>query len=232
MNKLLISMILLTTAAFAEDFEHFLDKAIKQSPYLKAVAFGIDQAKEEGALLTRYENPSLALEYSRFEPNTGDSDNGFRANYTQPIRLWGVGDDKERLSEATLQSANANLEQKRARFIRDISLFYTRYSQQKMLVSLGDEELRIAKKIYDISKARYEAGTISRGVMLQSQVAYEMIQIQNESLSLTAMQSYYDLLKQAGIKQEIELNAEHDFVIKVTADRSHNPDRARNSKLK
>jgi hypothetical protein len=56
MNKLLISMILLTTAAFAEDFEHFLDKAIKQSPYLKAVAFGIDQAKEEGALLTRYEN--------------------------------------------------------------------------------------------------------------------------------------------------------------------------------
>lgn len=224
MNKLLMSMILLTTAAFAEDFEHFLDKAIKQSPYLKAVAFGIDQAKEEGALLTRYENPSLALEYSRFEPNTGDSDNGFRANYTQPIRLWGVGDDKERLSEATLQSANANLEQKRARFIRDISLFYTRYSQQKMLVSLGDEELRIAKKIYDISKARYEAGTISRGVMLQSQVAYEMIQIQNESLSLTAMQSYYDLLKQAGIKQEIELDTEHDFVIKVTVDRSHNPD--------
>lgn len=224
MNKLLMSMILLTTAAFAEDFEQFLDKAIKQSPYLKAVAFGIDQAKEEGALLTRYENPSLALEYSRFEPNTGDSDNGFRANYTQPIRLWGIGDDKERLSEATLQSANANLEQKRARFIRDISLFYTRYSQQKMLVSLGDEELRIAKKIYDISKARYEVGTISRGVMLQSQVAYEMIQIQNESLSLTAMQSYYDLLKQAGIKQEIELDTEHDFVIKVTADRSHNPD--------
>jgi cobalt-zinc-cadmium efflux system outer membrane protein len=166
----------------------------------------------------------LALEYSHFDPHIGDSDNGFRANYTQPVRLWGVRDDKERLSKATLQSANTNFGQKRAGFIREISLFYTQYSEQKMLVSLGDEELHIAKKIYEISKARYEAGTISRGVMLQSQVAYEMIQIRNESLSLTAMQSYYDLLKQAGINQEIELDTEHEFAIKVMADNTRNPD--------
>lgn len=224
MHKILISLILLTITAFAEDFEHFLDKAVKQSPYLKAVTFGVDQAKEEGALLTRYKNPSLASEYSRFKPNRGNSDNGFKINYTQPVRLWGVGDDKERLSQATLQSAHADLAQKRARFIRDISLLYTQYAQQKMLVDLGDDELRIAKKIYAISKARYKAGTISRGVMLQSQIAYEMIRIQNESLRLTATQSYYDLLKQAGIKQEIELDTGYDFVIKATADRSLNPD--------
>lgn len=224
MNKFLISMILLSAVSFAEDFEQFLDKAVKSSPYLKAVAFGVNQAQEEGDLLTRYENPTLELEYSRFTPNAGDGDNGFRVSYAQPIRLWGVGDDKDRLSQASVQSAHANLAQKRAKFIRDISLFYTRYAQQNMLVSLGEEELSIAKKIYEISKARYEVGTISRGVMLQSQVAYEMIQIQNDNLRLSAMQSYYDLLKQAGIEQEIELDAEHDFLIQASSDTSYNPD--------
>jgi len=224
MNRLLLSMLLVATAAFAENFEQFLDKAIKQSPYLKAVAFGVDQAKEEGGVLTRYKNPSLALEYSRFEPELGDEDNGYRVNVSQPIRLWGVGNDKERLAKATVESANANYAQKKASFTRDISLFYTQYSQQKMLVNLGNEELRIAKKIYEISKARYDVGTISRGVMLQSKVAYEMIQIRNENLSLIAMQSYYDLLKQAGINEEIEVDTEHEFEITLVEGNMLNPD--------
>jgi len=215
---------LFCASLYAESFDTFLQKAIENSPYLKSSTLGIEQAKEEGTSLTRYKNPSLELEYSRFEPDIGDSDNGYRVNYSQPIRLWGVGNDKERLSEATVQNAKADYAQKKAEFIRDISLFYTRYAQQKMLVDLGNEELRIAEKIYEISKARYEAGTISRGVMLQSQVAYEMIQIRTENLSLTATQSYYDLLKRAGVNQEIELDTEHEFVSKVIADNTQNPD--------
>lgn len=215
---------LFCTSLYAESFDIFLQKAIDNSPYLKASTLGIDQAKEEGSAITRYKNPSLELEYSRFEPDIGDSDNGFRVNYAQPIRLWGIGNDKERLSEAVLQSANADYEQKRAAFIRDISLFYTQYAEQKMLVGLGEEERRIAKKIYEISKARYEAGTISRGVMLQSQVAYEMIQIRNESLSLTAMQSYYYLLKQAGINQELEVDTKHEFTVNALSSSAQNPD--------
>lgn len=224
MKKIFTSILLLQTIIFAESFDSFLQKAIKSSPYLKASTLYVEQAKEEGSAITRYENPSLALEYSRFEPNIEDSDNGFRVKYAQPIRLWGVGDDKERLSKATIQSADALYAQKRAIFIRDISLFYALYSQQKMFMDLGDEELEIAKKIYEISQARYEAGTISHGVMLQSQVAYEMIRIRNENLSLIAMQSYYDLLEQAGISEEIELDTHYEFVLYRSADSSQNPD--------
>lgn len=224
MHKLFISFILLTTAAFAEDFERFLDRAIEQSPYLRAAASGVEQAKEEGSALTRYANPSLELEYSRFTPDTGSKDNGYRVNYTQPVRLWGVGNDKEHLSQTMVQSAHADFARQKAQFVRDISLMYTQYAQQKMLVELGGEALQIAKKIYAISQARYKAGTISRGVMLQSKVAYEMARIENENVRLTAMQRYYALLKQAGITQEIALDTQHDFTSEVSADRSHNPD--------
>jgi len=224
MKKTFASILLLQTIVFAESFEIFLQKAIKSSPYLKASTLYVEQAKEEGSAITRYENPSLALEYSRFEPNIEDSDNGFRMKYAQPIRLWGIGNDKEGLSKATINSANALYSQKRATFIRDISLFYTLHSQQKMLMDLGDEELEIAKKIHEISRARYEAGTISRGVMLQSKVDYEMIHIRNENLSLTVMQSYYDLLEQAGISEEVELDTDYDFLINKSSYNSQNPD--------
>lgn len=224
MKKALAITVLLQTIVFAESFDNFLKKAIEHSPYLKSYALGVEQAKDQGDIITRYANPSLALEYSEFDPNMGDKDNGYRVNYKQPIRLWGVGDDKEGLSKATVQSANALYVQKKAVFIRDISLVYTLYSQQKMLMDLGVEELEIAKKIYEISQARYEAGTISRGVMLQSQVAYEMIRIRNENLSLETMQSYYDLLEQAGISEEIELDTQYEFTLYGPADSSQNPD--------
>ena len=207
---------LLATVLQAESFDIFLQKAIQNSPYLKSSALAIEQAQEQGSALTRYANPSLELEYSQFSPDVGDSDNGYRVNYSQPIRLWSVGDDKEALAQSMRQSASAVYEKERAVFIKSISLQYTRYSQQKMFLRLGDEELEIAKKIYDISLARYESGTISRGMMLQAKVAYEMIQISNESLVLAANQSYFKLLKSAGTKKEIDLEDRFDFKIEDT----------------
>lgn len=224
MKKLLLSFVFMAAGLYAENFEQFLDKAIKQSPYLKSSALGITQVKEEGSALTRYENPSLQLEYSRFEPDIGDRDNGYRINYSQPIRLWGVGNDKEHFVKASVQNAHAVYSQLKAEFIRDISLSYTLYAQQKMFLDLGAEELHIAETIFNISKVRYENGTISRGVMLQAQVAFEMIQARNESLGLNAMQGHYDLLKYAGIDEDIELDTHYDFSRTEALETTQNPD--------
>jgi len=195
----------------AENFPTFLEKAILNSPYLQSTALNVEQASQRGSALTRYANPSLQLEYSNFSPDVGDSDNGYRINLNQPIRLWGVGSAKDKLSVYMEDSAKADFSSKRAMFIRDISLAYTLYSQTKMLLSLGNEELKIAKTIYEISKARYESGTISRGVMLQSQVAFEMIQISNNTLALKSEQAYYGLLKFAGINEAIDLETPYAF---------------------
>ena len=223
MNKLLLSLILLSTATLAEDFEQFLDKAIKQSPYLKSSALVVEQKKEEGGMLTRYANPNLELEYSSFQPSIGSSDNGYRVSYSQPIRLWSVGDDKEALVEANVHNANANYSQKRALFVRDISLSYSSYLQSKQLVALGQQELQIAKIIYDISLARFESGSISEGLKLQAQVDYEMIDNLQDNLALSSTNIYYKLLKIAGINEEIELDDAYDFKIINSAKNLQNP---------
>lgn len=223
MLKNIIMSLLLCTFLSAESFDEFLHKAIKNSPYLKSSALAVKQTKEEGDILTRYENPTLEIEYSSFNPDVGSNNDGSRISYSQPIRLWSVGDDKRDVVNASTKSANASYTQKRAMFIRDISLSYTLYSQNKMLLTLGDEELQIAKKIYDISVARFESGSISEGLKLQAQVDYEMIENLKDTLSLSAMNSYFQLLKFAGINEEIKLEDRYDFSISSNLQNNENP---------
>lgn len=204
-------------------FNTFLQKAIANSPYLESSGLAIKQAKERGESLTRYENPTLELEYSNFSADVGNSDSGYRVNYSQPIRLWNVGDNKSSLSKEILNSANAEYTQKKAIFISDISVAFTSYSQQKMYQNLGYEELEIAKTIYNISKGRYDLGTISRGLMIQAKIDYETVQINNESLSLSANESYYELLKLAGIREEVAFDILYTFELSGINNNENNP---------
>jgi len=205
------------------DFNTFIQKAIKNSPFLKSSILAVEQAKEDGNTLTRYKNPTLELEYSELSPNVGKNDNSYRINYSQPVRLWNVGDNKKALSRSIINSANAEFTQQKAIFIRDISMSFTSYAEKHMILELANEELNIAKSIYDISKARYESGTTSRGLMLQAKIDYETVQIANETLKLAANQSYYNLIKLAGIKEDFKFDISHTFVLINTNDNIENP---------
>ena len=221
-KNILISGLLCTLLS-AESFDTFLQRAIQSSPYLESSALSVDQAKEQGSAITRYQNPTLELEYSDFKPDAGSSDDGYRVNISQPIRLWGVGDNRDTLANNTIKNADASYARAKAIFVRDISIAYTNYINKKSLVKLGAQELSIAKTIYDISSSRYEVGTISRGLMLQAKIDYEMVQINNENLVLNATQSYYQLLNLSAVNEEIELDDEYSFSLHVEQDLSNNP---------
>ena len=220
--KILFAAALISIGLFAEDFDSFLSSAIKNSPYLKAVNLQIEQTTQEGSTLTRYENPDLELEASYFSPDLGDGEIGYRAAYAQPVRLWGVGNNKEALASANVALAEANYAQSRAAFVRDISLQYTMYAQSDLFKALAKEELLLAQTIYEISKERYAAGTTSRGIMLQAQVDYKMVLARVQTLELVSKREYYALLKNAGVTQEVALESDYSFEYK--GDGKNNPE--------
>ncbi len=224
MIKILSVIVLLSASIFAQNFEQFLDNALKNSPYLKGLKLNIDQVKESGDALTRYANPTLEIEAANFSPDVGESAVGYRASYAQPIRLWGVGDDKEQLSLAMQEKAVSLYTLKKARFIQQISLDYAIYANNKRLLVLANQELNIAKNIYEISMQRYKAGTISQRVLLQAQVDYEMVEMRIDTLFLRVKDAYYQLLKKGGIKKEIDLDFTHSFTMKKKSDTHDNPD--------
>jgi outer membrane protein TolC len=206
MIKLLL-FVSLSAALMAESYEQFLAKAIEKSPYLNASVLMMDQAKLEGKKIVRYDNPILEVEKSKFR-----SENGYRVGINQPIRLWGVGEDKEQMSRSMVANAKANVALERSRFIKELSLLYVDYAQNQKLLNLAQEELKIAQSINTVSKERYSNGTLSKALMLQADVAYadaasNLLEHQKE-----AMKSYDALREYAGIMEEISIDSEHLFL--------------------
>ncbi len=212
LRNILISGLLCTFLS-AQSFDEFLQKAIDNSPYLESAKLAVKQTKVHGDILTRYENPTLGLSVASYEPESGASDVGYSINYSQPFRLWGVDNNNKALVNANISNATSSYIQKRASFIRDISLLFTKYANSKMLLSLANEELIIAKKIYDISLAQFQGGRISNGTKLQAQIDYEISENSKNSISLSSMNSYYELLKFAGVTKEIELEQNYEFSV-------------------
>ena len=107
MIKILSTILLFTVPIFGQNFNQFLEDAIKNSPYLKSSDLSIEQSKQRAQTLTRYKNPSLEMEYSQFSSKLSEDENGYRLSYSQPLRLWGVGKDKSELSDAMLKSTRS-----------------------------------------------------------------------------------------------------------------------------
>lgn len=222
-----ISILILSACStqllIADDFNQFLNKAIEKSPYLQSSVIGVEQSKYRGSIEERYENPSFDVGYSIYKPELETNDNGYSISLSQPVKLWGVLDDKKRLSKAIIQNAKNEYTLDKSTFIRDISIYYTVYAEEKSLVNLGVESLSIARRIYDIAKERYNVGSISQADTLQSETTLMEIQIQNENLKISSQMSYYDLLKFAGIEEKINLNETYVFSIKQVDNISNNP---------
>ena len=195
----------------AQDYKGLLQEALQVSPYLKANALEMKRADERSSLIQRYKNPTLSLETSKFNPDIGKSEAGYRAALSQPIRLWGVSSDRENLAAATKEEAKGLVTLKRAEFVKVFSLLYNNYMTQTALLHLAEEEFTISKNVANISKERYEAGTIAQIKYLRSKV--DLASSKNLLNEKKAMQisSYYKLLAFAGLKEEKDLDDNYVF---------------------
>ena len=209
---------LLIVGLQADNFDVFLEKALKNSPYLQANALTLERADQEAALLRRYKNPTLSLEASEFSPDTSKSEGGYRAALSQPLRLWGVGDDRESLARATKQESSEFFKLKRAGFIQKLSLLYIDYMQAVALEDLSREEIAIAKEIESIAKERFEAGSSAKVKYLLAKLDTKRAANLYAQQALASVSSYYKLLAFSGLREEVRLESRYGFeLIKTDA---------------
>lgn len=221
MQKSIFISILVCSILGAQSFDEFLETAIKSSPLLQASSIKIEQTIEEEKIRNRYENPTLELEFSSFKPDGAQSKNGYRAALSQPIRLYGISDKQQELGRVNIELQKSKQRVTRAEFIRTLSLEYLKYVHLLRLRDLSFKSLEIAKDIYNISKERYEAGSISRGEFLRAQIELNMLNFDFDSLVLEQKNQYYKLLKIAAIDEEIALETSHNFILEKN--RGKNP---------
>jgi len=214
MKKIWFIPLLITLTLCAQDFESFKEDALQNSPYLQANSLKVQSAQAVSKITTRYKNPTLGLEASQFSQNgAGSNKSGFRVEFTQPLRLWGVGDDRENLAQSQQQSAKTSVSLSRAAFIRTLSLCFVAYKRLVTLKNLALEELAISQKIAAISKARFENGTIARVKYSQAKLDVKRISNSVDTLDLAKTDAYYDLLAFAGLKQQRAIETDYSFTL-------------------
>lgn len=221
LHRIILS-ILVSMSLSAMEFGEFYRQALQNSPYLKGNALRVDAAKEEARITTRYKNPTLEFEYSRFDAANGGSDNGQRIALSQPVRLWGVGDARESVAQALRSRAKSGYALTRALFSKRVLGLYVHYKRDLQLLHLFDEASAIAKRIYEISLARYQNGTIAKADTIQAKLDYKLAQAKQKEAELAKLQSYYDLLAFAGFTEEVALQSDYSEPLS-DADSQNNP---------
>ena len=163
-NKLFSAFIIFCCSSQilnAEDFKYLLDKALESNSNLKLSKIEIELAKENGSILTRFNNPTIDFNYSNYKlKEKTNKENGQSISLTQKIVPWYVANDKERLSEATIKNEVNKYNLDKQEFIKELSIRYTIYAKSKSFLDVIRESHKIAIKVYEISNERYKVGAI------------------------------------------------------------------------
>ncbi len=210
MKKLLILPFLLATLQ-AQDFVSFLADSLAKSPRVQTNALTLKQAQQKAELTTRYENPTLSVELSSFNPDAGKSELGYRGGISQPLRLWGVGSARETLAEAQKSEARASVKLSRANFIQKIASLYALYKYAKNAQELAREELLIAQNIATISQARFENGTIAKVKYIQATLDVKRVQNTLAQKKVATTTAYYQLMGFRALNETVELDTDYNF---------------------
>ena len=184
-----------TQLLMANSFNDFLNTALEQSPYLKSTYLAKEQLDYEASIATRYQNPEVDILYSKFNSKNEVSDSGYSVSLSQPIRFWGISENKNKLSRKILEGSENFYQMDRTIFIKELSLLYTQYEYNEKLKKLTQESYELAKDIYDISQERYSLGSISQEDLLQTEAALLEVKVQNENAKMDALSQYVNLLK-------------------------------------
>ncbi len=206
MIKPVLISVLLILNLYAVTYEEFIKTALSQNEKIKASSLKIEQSKQEAQKLIRYENPNLGLGLSKFEDK-----NGFSIDLSQDIPLSGARDELKKVAKLNIEKTIIEHKLLRAKTIKELSLKYTKYMEKVSLYDLAKQESEIAKNIYDISKARYRAGTIAKSSYLQAKLSYTQSKRNEDFLYFEQKRYYYDLLLDSKISDEIRLDTNYKF---------------------
>ncbi len=207
MKSITTFLLLAISPLFAIDYRTFEADALQKAPALQSAKLESDAARLEGAMALRYDNPSLEVEASRFDTDNGNDDNGWRANISQPIRVFGLGKDIRLYADSLETVARKRFEKSRAGFRAMLRSRFAAYVEAVHAGELMKEEIDLAKRLETIAEERFKEGAGTRAKVMQAslqRIAAESRLVEQERRIL---ERYYDLLSTAQTPGKPQIDA-------------------------
>ena len=200
--RLLLLFLLIFNLSYSATFEEILQKAIRNSPYLKS--FEYQKNSYEGQILKAKSlyNPQIDLEFGRLVSQT---ESGFALtsfSISQQLRLWGEKDFA--IQSAVLQKKAQEYfynQQKNILAGQLFQLFYEVLFLNEQ-IKIKEKELKTLEELYSFIKKKYNLGDalVVDVLRVEKDISIVKLQIENLKAQKNAKESY--LFALTGIKPE------------------------------
>ena len=198
----------------AQNYDALLELAINNNAQLQIAQSQGEQAKLQGQMTTRLENPNVEFELSDFSSRRLLRENqiGARTGISQSLLLPWVKEDKERLTQTQVEEQEQSFRLSKADFIYRFNRQYLVYKEAVKKKELEAEALEISKKIVAVAQGRFNGGSIAKSELLQVKIEQNEVLSQFKAFSLQALQEKNRLLRLANVETSFDVDAEHTFV--------------------
>ena len=156
--------------AMAMDYGTFEKRVVEKAPAVQALQMDLKVAKIRGEIATRYDNPQLQLEASRFEREDAGSDGGWRTAVEQPLRVIGLTGELKGYADALTEQAAADVTDRLIRFKMVLRSRYLAWVRVRKEVTLARQSVVLAKRVETIAAERFKGGAGTRAKAMQAQL--------------------------------------------------------------
>ncbi|WP_456393658.1 TolC family protein [Persephonella sp.] len=181
-----------------ETFQQVLDRALKESPYIKSLEKTRKVAAGEIKGAKLLPNPELSLTFGRLYSQTDSGVALTDFSISQPLMLWGTRKYAVEKAKVFQKYMDAYIETLKREFTGQLYIkFFTALYMLKSK-EIAEKNLQISKNTFEFIKESYSLGEESRINFLRAKREYEKAKMEYQKASLEYEKALKELSATAG----------------------------------
>jgi len=206
MKRIIMLFFTFSLTLFGMSYAKLKKHTLKHSKVLQSQNLSLQTTQQENNILLRTSNPTLTLQASRFNEQTGDNSFGYAVSASQTIRTGSYMDGIKDKAYASSLLSKAFVTQGKAGYLKTLEELYTQYVYQSKMLNLLQQEYTLSNRVTQMVKERYQSGSENRVAYLQART--ETITLKTQMYTTKQQQNalYYQLLAIAGFSKKVSLD--------------------------
>jgi len=204
--RFLILFLFIFSSSYGETFDQILSRALKESPYIKAVKNQTDQVEGEIKSAESLPNPELSLMFGRLYSQSDESGITLTEfSVEQPLKLWGT---RKKAIEKALTKRSAYrymFDNEKRKFVSQLYISFYTALFKKEIMKIKQLEYSITKDIYNFVEKSYQLGEETKLNLFRAEKDLKITQIELKQAETEYSISLKDLSSLAGFEiQDVE----------------------------
>ena len=196
---------------YSSSYPNLLGKALRNNIKLQLASKNQKSILLRGEIQTRYQNPNVEFELSRFSNTQTSKTIGGRIGVNQELLLPSVRKNKNAISRSKfyLSKAQSNLD--RAVFSYRFAMAYLDYKEALGKERLQKLAIKISSNIFKIANQRFKHGSIAKSEWLQAKLDHSRALRSKDELKMMSLEAKHRFLSLGNLRLNTYVDTSYKF---------------------